>query len=304
MTGRNILITGSTGLIGKNLVNSLIQADHFNIAITTRDASKTFELFDNKVKHIPTDNSLFKKSIEDFSPELVIHLAGFSTSNDKPDSIKELIDSNLNFFSLLLDSLKQTKVKYFINTGSFSEYKRNNRQLDPAYFYSATKTASRSILRYYQSIVNFRALTVTPYTVYGKYEKSKKIVELIYNSLYSSDPVEMTAGNQISDFIHINDVVSFYMELIDKVDLLEDNNEYFLGTGKGTSLKDVASIFEELSGKKPNIAWGALDYRPNDVMLAKFSEKNSCKIIKWKSSISLKEGIKMMLSKEPKCSTQ
>ena len=84
----------------------------------------------------------------------------------------------------------------------------------------------------------------------------------------------------------------------------EDNNEYFLGTGKGTSLKDVASIFEELSGKKPNIAWGALDYRPNDVMLAKFSEKNSCKIIKWKSSISLKEGIKMMLSKEPKCSTQ
>jgi nucleoside-diphosphate-sugar epimerase len=296
MNGSNVLITGSSGFIGKKLVKKLLETGEINIAVTTRDTLGTQKLFGDKVRHILINDKKFKQDILDFSPEVVIHLASFSTSSDDIKSITNLIDSNLLFLTLLLDALKEVEIKLFINTGSFSEYIDNDAILSPAYLYSATKTASRSILKYYKKLSNFKLFTVTPYSVYGGISKSKKVIEIIFDSLDSKTPVMMTDGNQISDFIHVDDVVSFYSYILNNNGMIKDNGEYFLGTGRGVSIKNVAKIVENISGKKANILWGALRYRENDIMLATAPKVELEKELNWKHSLSLEDGILKMFN--------
>lgn len=81
----------------------------------------------------------------------------------------------------------------------------------------------------------------------------------------------MSGGEQVSDFIHVSDVVSFFVFVVKRRERFAafPNGEVFhLGTGRGTSLRELAAKMERESGMRANIAWGALPYRDMDVMHA------------------------------------
>lgn len=90
------------------------------------------------------------------------------------------------------------------------------------------------------------------------------------DSLESQEPIKMSAGEQVLDFIHIDDVVSFINYVICHLPLVVQQPfvDYHLGTGKGLSIRGLAEMMEKKYKKKCNIAWGALPYRINDVMYA------------------------------------
>ena len=80
----------------------------------------------------------------------------------------------------------------------------------------------------------------------------------------------MSPGYQVSDFVHLNDVIDCVKYLIDNPHKWEGNkgDTFHLGTGKGTSIRELAMIFERLTHKKSNIDWGGISYRANDIMHA------------------------------------
>lgn len=288
---KNIIVTGSTGFVGRNLVPLLIK-DNYNILEITRDYKKSYKLYGNKtIKfEINENQNSLTKFIKNFKPEICVHLASFITANDSFDDSKKLIESNISFLLRLLDAFNECNLKFFINTGTFAEYGKVDYELSPAYLYAATKTASRSFIEYYANKLDFKFCTVIPYTIYGGIDSNKKVLDLIIDSLYSTEKIGFTPGEQILDFIHIKDVTGFYYDLINKnKNLLK---EYHLGTGVGHSLKDVAAILENLSNKKTNINWGEKKYRKNDVMRA-VSNQNILR-----KYISLEDGLKMMISEK------
>lgn len=152
--------------------------------------------------------------------------------------------------SKILDAVKTNELKLFVNTGTFAEYFKGDGELLPAYFYAATKTASRAIVDYYANAYNFKQTTVVPYTIYGGVDTQKKIIDLIFDSTNSKEPLQLSPGEQVLDFIHIDDVVNFYLSLIDNINILPNTSEFKLGTGIGTNLKELAKIVEEVSGEK------------------------------------------------------
>ncbi len=80
----------------------------------------------------------------------------------------------------------------------------------------------------------------------------------------------MTLGEQILDFVHVDDVAACLAYFVDNIELVvaKGVQEYHLGTGQGHSIRELASIIEKKYGKKANISWGARPYRPRDVMHA------------------------------------
>jgi CDP-paratose synthetase len=127
----------------------------------------------------------------------------------------------------------------------------------------------------------------------------KRLFDYMAESLDAPEPVDMTKGEQVLDFIHVDDVAGFFAYTVAHADeflaLKENGAEFHLGTGKGTSIREVAALMEEISGKKCNIHWGGRAYRERDIMHAVAPvEKNACG---WKAEISLKDGIKRMLKK-------
>lgn len=294
MTGKRILITGATGTIGTYLLKTLIDNGYFSIGVTVREKQAIDSIYGPLVTHINYNNTVtFRDEITKFSPEVVLHLASYSSNNDDEASIQNLIDSNIVFLSKLFDALRSSELKLFINTGSFSEYSFNYNSLNPAYFYAATKTASRSIVSYYKNLLKIKCCTIVPYTIYGGKSKTKKVFDFMLDSVDAIEPVKMTQGLQVLDFIHIEDVVSFYVHLLKNIDLIQNEKTYHLGTGVGTKIKKVASIIEDVSGRNCNINWGGLDYRDTDIMKSIAPIHILEQDLKWIPSINIRKGIEI-----------
>jgi len=291
-----VLITGATGMVGRNLTLKCV-GDGFDCAIISRDTELSHSFFEDKVTHIKLDSdfSVCREEIKAFRPQIVLHLAAYLTESDDCDSMLKLIDANIRFPCLVLDSLKGLAPLYFINTGTFAEYHSKEVEECVSYLYSATKTAFRNLLNYYSQQMGFSYVTVVPYTIYGGRETRKKVMDIIYSSLGSPVPIELTSGEQVLDFIHIEDVTDFYIIILRNIEKLESRKTYYLGSGHGVSLKHLADLFESISGKKPNISWGAKPYRDRDIMHAVADLTYIKRDLGWTPKILIERGIKQYL---------
>jgi nucleoside-diphosphate-sugar epimerase len=289
-----ILVTGSTGFVGKYLVPQLVN-EGYQILEITRDVSKSASLFGNTTSKLLTDDNNFKEKINEFKPAIAIHLAAFLTSSDNWIDIKKMVDSNILFLSKVLDAVSNVNLKSFLNTGTFAEYFKGDGELLPAYFYSATKTASRAIVDYYANAYNFKQTTIVPYTIYGGSDSKKKIIDIIYDSTLSDSPLDLSPGEQVLDFIHIDDVINFYLTVINNINNLPGKTNFDLGTGIGHNLKQVTNYIEEITDRKANINWGGKSYRSSDVMFAVANLGKAKTILDWKPKILLYQGIERLI---------
>ena len=297
-----VLISGATGSIGKELTVALCKAGH-TVAIIVRDYHKAKSIYSTanytrSIVIISIGKSNWDEELAAFSPEVVIHLASLLTSRDDMNIIPSLIESNITFGAQLLQALKPTNFKLFINTGTFAEYAFGGGELNPSYLYSASKTAFHSIIRYYQKLSDFKVFNVIPYTVYGQVDSQPKIIDIIYKSFFEKQPTSMSGGMQILDFVHIDDVVDFYCMLVDKCATSKENwNDFHLGTGAGNTLREVSKLMADKLGLTENINWGVLPYRARDTMHAVAPIAKMANQFGWSPVIDLKTGIEKYLLK-------
>lgn len=288
-----ILITGATGFIGSELLPLLINKfTEAEILCCVRDGSHIRDIVRRYSVRVCV--GIDEKVISDFAPEFVIHLAAYNTSNEEKGDIDALVESNIRLGLYLLRALrKTTSLKLFINTGSFSQY----TSVGDAYLYSASKSAFEVFLNYYSKTYNWKYITVVPYSVYGGVKTVKRLIDYIIESVNAPVPVDMSPGEQQLDFIHVHDVVSFYISAIRNYQNFYNGEVYHLGTGTTYTIRQLVKIVQETLGQKCNINWGGLSYRRNDVMY-------SCAPLQperdkiWRPIYDLPSGIKQYLSKE------
>ena len=69
-----------------------------------------------------------------------------------------------------------------------------------------------------------------------------------------------------------------------------------LGSGTNITLRELCAKIEHLTSKRGNIEWGALKYRPNEIFETVADIEPAERILDWKPSISLEEGLKRTIS--------
>lgn len=292
-----VALTGITGFVGMNLMPQLLALgsdyEFMTLNIDVDEAERKYPKSQyTNFRHVHTTNL---EALVAFNPDMVLHLATVTTAANNTEIIHPMIAANIEFGVLLLDALQKCdNFKLFVNTGSFAEYRFGPDHFDSAYLYTATKTAFRAFVAYYAGLGRgFKYITAVPYSVYGGTMTVKRLFDYMAESLDAPSPVDMTKGEQVLDFIHVDDVAGFFVYTVAHADeflALEQNGaEFHLGTGKGTSIREVAALMEEISGKKCNINWGGREYRERDIMHAVAPvEKNQCG---WRAKIDLRTGI-------------
>lgn len=275
-----ILITGATGFIGQKLLKRLID-QHHTLAIHVR---KQLHEVDTNVRVISGELNQFQKEIIAFSPEYVFHLAGSSIYPKNVEEEGELWSSNVLYGNTLLTILKEIPGLVFVNFTTSLAY--DGTELYPFSYYALTKANFVQSLHYFTRYYNLRVFNLILYTIYGKGDKTKRALNYILDSLDASESISMSPGEQIMDFIHVDDVVGLCLQLLENKPH-KKIEEIHVGTGRGTTLKQAAQLIASLSHQKANIHFGSIPYRKEEKMvnIAPISQNRF-----WNSSVEIETG--------------
>jgi len=288
----NILLTGATGFIGNHLIDQLIKEHQLFVIVKEsfelnfRDDLQTF-LFEDHI----TELSIW---INECKIDGVIHLASLFLAQHKSEDIKPLIDSNVFFGTVLMEALRGTQVKWFINTGTIWQNSiPDSKAYSPVNLYAATKQAFISVAEYYSKVIPISFVTLKLCDTFGKNDPRKKIFNLFKQITLTGETLNMSPGEQIMDILYIDDVVSGFLSLVQQLQtnsILE--KEYVLTSQKRYPLKELAAIFSEVTGKPMSIHWGAISYRPNEVMIP---WEKGIVLPQWTPEVDIYNGIKMFM---------
>lgn len=291
----NILITGATGFIGKNLLKSL--EHEYNVFLLVRETTDLSGV--NGYKYF-----CFKNNIEDLSYYIkenniigVVHLASLYIAQHKSEQIKDLVSSNVYLGAAIIEGAAKGGVKWFINTGTiWQNYIYNKEDYCPVNFYAATKQAFIDIAKYYTEVYPIKFATLKLCDTYGPNDTRRKIFSLFRDISVTGETLDMSGGDQIMDILYIEDVVTGFRKLIELITNKTNitiKEEYVLTAPIRYKLKELADIFSNVSGRKLNINWGGKKYREREVMIP--WEKGTV-LPNWKPSYSLEEGINLIMN--------
>lgn len=298
-TMKKILITGATGFVGKTLIPFLYSAGQKDLCLLVRNTSKAKSLFPeiyNTITIVDCTKDDWRDNVIQYNPDVTIHMATCPNHHNDAESVRQVVETNILFSSLILEAISKTRCKYFINVGTFSEYLYEGDKFFPNNFYSASKTALRPIIKFWQTISGWKWINVIPYSPYGRHNEITKVFDLIYRSLDADRPMSFSEGKQVLDFIHVDDMAAFFLSVLNSLNEFSDGfTQLYLGTGVGHSIRELATIFEKITGKISHAVWGALPYRQLDPMHAIAPIEKNPSFLTWKPKISLESGIKIYI---------
>jgi nucleoside-diphosphate-sugar epimerase len=292
----NILITGSTGFIGREVAYHLRHKHQIYILVRKSSDVSAMDLTNLVVLRFEQYSELVD-IFNEYKFDGVIHAASSVVVEHTKEQIPSLLDSNISFGTHLLESAKMTNVSWFLNTGTFWQH-YDNEVYSPVNLYSATKEAFENIAKFYTQSSNLIFTTIKLNDTFGLNDTRDKIFNLWLKIARSGECLNMSGGEQIIDISYIDDIVTAYATMVENFSQdsgRQYNNKSFVVTNKEKpTLRELSKIFEEVSGAKLSINWGGIKYRDREVM--KPYCLGSC-APNWRQKFTLREAIEKVIFK-------
>jgi len=278
--GKRVLVSGATGFIGSGTTQKLLD---LNANVTALTRSRPPSELVNWV-HIEPDSRFPSNQIADFDPEIFIHLATrFQASHESAD-IKELIRSNIEFGTNLLESARQSDAMFININSSWQHYE--SKPYSPVSLYAATKQAFADIAQYYgETGLDLRNLTI--YDTYGPTDQRNKLIRQLLTATRDGQQIDMGQGNQLINLLYLSDVVEAILQTA-SLPSTPREHKYVARSLESISLRDLVGVIESVTGKGLNAQWGAREERPREMLTDwVFGEE----LPGWKQKVSLEEGL-------------
>ena len=285
---KRILITGITGFLGSHLAKAFLADGHHVIALKRKDSS----LF--RIEAILANVSLhnveeldFDKLFSDYPKiDAVIHTATCYGRNG--ESINQIFEANTTFPLRLLEVASEAGVGTFINTDTILDKYLNLYSLSKNQFLEWGKFFSM------HNRIHFSNMRLEHF--YGPGDDDSKFTSYVINNCIANTlKLELTPGEQKRDFIYIDDVVSAYLLLVEKLDQLPDRYvEFDVGSGEAVSIRDFVESVHRMTHSKTKLMYGAIPYREGEVMLSRANVEPLRKL-GWMCRTNLEQGLKQMI---------
>lgn len=267
-----IVVTGGGGYIGSFMVKALCDrgdevyvVDNFQRGY--RDAvDKRARIHEGDL----LDKEFVKKTLDEISPEAVIHFAGLISVGESVKYPGLYFESNILGALNLIECIKGKRVK-FIFSSTAAVYGNpiqvpipENHAKNPTSPYGVSKLMVEDILKWYNQLFDL------PFTILRYFNASGAALDgsmgemhnpethIIPNAILSvikdvpfklfGTDYKTRDGTCIRDYIHVLDLVQAHILSLDHMGPKEAS-VYNVGTGKGFSNKEVVAMVEEVSGK-------------------------------------------------------
>lgn len=281
-----ILVTGSTGFIGKSLLAKLDLLD-YEVNVLNRA--------NGDISNPKTWENLT-------SSDVVIHLAALTFVPSSWNEPYNYINSNLLGTICALEYCKKHSAKLiFLSTYMYGTPESlpisENAKLCAFNPYALSKKMGEDACLFYANNFNVNAIILRPFNVYGPGQRVDFLIPSIINQALAGEEITVKVLEPKRDYIYIDDLVNFIIAT------LGFNHQPFtvfnVGTGKSYSVAELINIIQQSLGTNlPVKSTG--EKRQQEVMDTRADITKATEKLKWSPSWTLKQGIDEILTFELK----
>lgn len=302
----NILVAGGTGFIGTNLINRLLSLG-VNVRTTIHERKPI--IIDSRVEYM--DCNLLnmddcKKVVKDID---YVFMCAANTSGAAIMAYTPLVHVTTNIImnSQILDASYIHKIKKFIFISSSAAYPpsgdvpiKENEMFngDPYSTYFGVgwmKRYTEILCRLYSELKEpMKTLVIRPSNVYGPYDKfdpsvSHVMAATIRKVVERHNPIQIWGtGNDIRDFIYIDDFIDGLLLATEKIDKFDAIN---IASGSSHSIKDILQIALEIYGySNAKVSYDST--KPSMIPIMLVNIEKAERLLGFKARTDIREGIK------------
>ena len=278
-----ILVTGSAGFIGSNLVLRLLDSpapyrivglDNLNDYYDPSLKTYRLDLIDGKAAQHPehrytfvkgdlADRALIERLFAEHRFDIVVNLAaqaGVRYSIENPDAY---IQSNMVGFYNILEACRHFPVRHLVYASSSSVYGGNrkvpfsveDRVDNPVSLYAATKKSNELFAHCYSKLYDIPTTGLRFFTVYGPAGRPDMAYFGFTDKLLKGQTIQIyNYGNCRRDFTYVDDIVEGIVRVMEKAPERKTGEDglpvppyavYNIGGGQPENLLDFVQTLQE-----------------------------------------------------------
>lgn len=258
---KKVLLTGATGYIGQFAVRHLLDKNYIVHVVTSKSFDKISN--ENLIRHranlLKTDE--VRDLVEKVRPTHLLHFAWYVEHGKFWNAVENLDWLRASLF--LAERFAECGGERIVTAGTCAEYDwtrndsrlvENKTPMQPQTLYGASKYALYLTLEKFAGVSNLSFASGRIFFPFGANEPPNRLIPSVIRALLENRLAETSHGNQIRDFIHVEDIAEALVELLES----DVRGAVNIASGKAIKLKNVIETIGEIIGKPELLRIGAL----------------------------------------------
>lgn len=299
-----ILVTGGAGFIGSNLSARLLAAGNEVIVVDNLDdyykgKEKNIERIGSKddftfLRGDVTDKEFMGKVMKDV--DIVYHLAAQPGVRISVENPQKTVKANILGTANVLKTASDNSVKKMIFSSSSSVFGKleympidEKHPKNPISPYGLSKLCCEKYCKLYEELSGIKTVILRYFTAYGPAQRPDMGINIFIRKAIRNEPITIFGdGKQTRDFTYVDDLVDAFIIMGQHKKAIGEAVNF--GTGRETSILELANKIISISGSKSQIAFQ--EARAAEVHRLVADTKKARELFGWESRVNLEEGLK------------
>ncbi|MGA2911974.1 MAG: NAD(P)-dependent oxidoreductase [Methanoregula sp.] len=293
---KTVMLTGASGFIGRHCIPLLIKQGYEVHAITSgKNPKSDRRVLWHSVNLLEPDQ--VRNAIESICPTHLLHFAWYT----KPGlywSAQENIQwmqASLN----LVQEFSEGGGKRIVGAGTCAEYdwrfgycSEDITPLKPQTLYGISKHSLQIIAQEILMNAHISNAWGRIFFLYGPFENQSRLVPSIINALLQGRSSPCTTGDQIRDYLYVEDVAEAFVRLLDSPVTGPVN----IGSGKPVVIREIIGLIGKKIGREELIRYGQLPTPSSEAPFIVADNRRLLNEVGWTQHNDLDKGLDRTIS--------
>jgi len=296
-----VLVTGAAGFIGSHVARRIVQEGHTVYGVDRKGVGqeRLMDLLD-RIHFLELDlrdEGAVRSMISEIRPDCAIHLAWYAVPGQYWTAPENLDCASMSLS--LAKALAESGCKRLVAAGTCAEYDWDYgflseavTPLKPRSLYGVCKNATRQILQAYCDRVSMGFAWTRFFYLYGPGEPRERLVPSVVLALLNGQTAKCTHGEQIRDFLCVEDVASAVWA-VTKSDFTGPVN---IGSGQPVKIRTLVEMIARLVGGGENVEFGPMPASVEEPPLLVADVRKLRAHTGWTPTRSLEDGLRQTVS--------
>ena len=291
-TFKRVLVTGAAGFIGRHCLPILI-SNGFEVhaADVLVPKENPHGLHWHQVDLLDTKQC--SELLATICPTHLLHFAWYAKPGEYWNSLENIrwVEGSLH----LLRAFHMNGGKRVVMAGTCAEYDWKFGYCSeyvtprvPSSLYGTCKNAMQHLLKDFSRETGLSSAWGRIFFLYGPHENPNRLVSSVIIKLIQNKTAPCSHGNQIRDFLHVEDVASAFVSLL----MSNVEGPVNIASGKPIALKKIILSIADTLGKKPLVKLGALPQKENEPSVIFGDTKRLFSEVIWQPRYDIDRGIR------------